>query len=290
MFLTPEEIEELFELAGLTLDKIVKVGDGDMETEETPVSIHPVYYVRHKVDNITGTERETLTVWHWEESGGESQEWDKQQYDIQAGEIVGPWGICLDPVGVVKWFIMHGFYFEGEGTAAGMVARERVRQAGKGYTTEHDDMHTDGSLMRAATCFIGVGYAMLVKSGKPVPPCFIPKEWPWEATDWKTPDNPLEAYVIACAMMCAEIDRITRIVEARAAHEAAILPAQLLESLKAYVREHYPNATATHGPGNAGWHVWSNGQEGCIANGGDEAEAWDNAAKYVTARRHEAQS
>ncbi|WP_234014831.1 hypothetical protein [Cronobacter dublinensis] len=90
--------------------------------------------------------------------------------------------------------------------AARDVLEERQRQIlTEGWTPEHDDDHTDGSLAAAAGSYAlhaaasawgGVSYA-------------LPASWPWSVTWWK-PKNPRADLVKAGALILAEIERIDR--------------------------------------------------------------------------------
>jgi len=85
--------------------------------------------------------------------------------------------------------------------AVGLIAEERLRKIdGKGYTPEHDDQHTDGSLAECAKAIL---------DGGPNPG----DEW-WEGAAHriccKHESDRLRQLVIAGAMIVAEIERLQR--------------------------------------------------------------------------------
>lgn len=91
--------------------------------------------------------------------------------------------------------------------AARDLLAERLRQiSSEGWTTAHDDAHTDCSMSRAAACYAldAAGYTTH----------HLPF-WPWGEEWWK-PREPRRNLVKAAALILAEIERIDR-VAARAA-------------------------------------------------------------------------
>ena len=87
-----------------------------------------------------------------------------------------------------------------------LIAEERQRHVSvEGWTTEHDNQHTDNELAMAAVC-----YAMpddeRIYFGKS-----LPEGWPWDWKFWKpTPDDRIRELVKAGALIAAEIDRLQR--------------------------------------------------------------------------------
>jgi hypothetical protein len=80
------------------------------------------------------------------------------------------------------------------GPALDDIATERLRQIeAEGWTTAHDDEHSNGELIDAA-----VSYAL----GNP-------ERWPWSVEWWK-PKDQRRNLVRAAALMIAEIDRLDR--------------------------------------------------------------------------------
>jgi hypothetical protein len=75
------------------------------------------------------------------------------------------------------------------------IAAERRRQIEQeGWTTEHDDQHTDGSLADAAAVYLGA-------------------EVPWPASwslEWYKPKNYRRDLIRAGALIVAEIERLDR--------------------------------------------------------------------------------
>lgn len=79
------------------------------------------------------------------------------------------------------------------------IAAERERQIDKeGWSKEHDDVHSDGELARAAAC-----YALFAFRGHPG------YMWTWDWKWWK-PTNPRRNLVKAAALVVAEIERLDR--------------------------------------------------------------------------------
>lgn len=97
-------------------------------------------------------------------------------------------------------------------SAARDVLAERQRQIeAEGWTPEHDDQHTDGSLAVAAAC-----YAIADRDGRAEAPPF----WPWDL-DWWKPSDDRRMLVKAGALILAEIERLDRATALPAGPEAA---------------------------------------------------------------------
>ena len=83
------------------------------------------------------------------------------------------------------------------------VLAERQRQTEvEGWTIEHDDQHSDGSLAQAAAC------CALNAQGIPIR-CGDSTIWPWAAKWWKPRDRRRDL-VCAAALLIAEIERMDR--------------------------------------------------------------------------------
>lgn len=81
---------------------------------------------------------------------------------------------------------------------------ERARQMNvEGWTPEHDDDHSDGSLAQAAACY-ALGRRKLESLGG-----HRVDLWPWEDEAWK-PKDARRNLVRAAALLVAEIERIDR--------------------------------------------------------------------------------
>jgi len=119
----------------------------------------------------------------------------------QNGVSVGHdhWFAQWDEILDAKFFIEHQ-----EGSE--LIELERERQIHtEGYWPEHDDLHTDYSIVQAAIC-----YATPTERRKMVGP--IPFLWPWENRFWKpTPNDRVRELVKAGALIAAEIDRLQRL-------------------------------------------------------------------------------
>ena len=87
--------------------------------------------------------------------------------------------------------------------AVGLVEAERKRQIGcEGWTSEHDDEHTNGELRDAA-----IAYAMVCDDRAGENAADI---WPFEPSWWKPSDDPIRNLVRAGALIAAEIERLQR--------------------------------------------------------------------------------
>jgi hypothetical protein len=85
-------------------------------------------------------------------------------------------------------------------TGIEIIQNEREKQVQKGWTPEHDDLHTRGELAYAA-----VSYAVWGQSG------FVPTFWPWQKEEWKPEIDPIDTLAKAGALIVAEIERIQRL-------------------------------------------------------------------------------
>jgi len=87
------------------------------------------------------------------------------------------------------------------GAGISMIAAERERQIIiKGWTAEHDDAHTDGSLAMAASCYARI-------AGQTAPASWV--GWPW-GDGWEPSGDRVRDLVKAGALIAAEIDRLNR--------------------------------------------------------------------------------
>ena len=85
------------------------------------------------------------------------------------------------------------------------IKEERERQVNQeGWTTEHDDEHTDGSLAKAAACYARSSPEVHMYNGPSI------WTWPWDDKWWK-PKNRRRDLVKAGALIVAEIERLDRI-------------------------------------------------------------------------------
>jgi len=81
------------------------------------------------------------------------------------------------------------------------IAAERKRQiTEEGWTSKHDDLHSENELARAAAC-----YALAVEGD-----IKAPENWPWKAWSWK-PSTRIRMLEKAGALIAAEIDRLLRL-------------------------------------------------------------------------------
>ena len=85
------------------------------------------------------------------------------------------------------------------------IRAERERQIScEGWTHEHDDRHTDGSLALA-----GASYARHAHAHPHLSEIATPADWPWESGWWKPKDRRRDL-VRAAALIVAEIERLDR--------------------------------------------------------------------------------
>lgn len=94
------------------------------------------------------------------------------------------------------------------------IANERARQvAGLGWTSQHDDEHTDGELALAAASYAINAACQANPNQTPFTPDNPPEMWPWHL-DWWKPKAARMDLVRAGALIVAEIERLDR-AEAR---------------------------------------------------------------------------
>lgn len=94
-------------------------------------------------------------------------------------------------------------------SAISLIEDERILQCEKGYGRDHDDKHTDGSILRAAMDIL-VGVAADDKTGQ----LHEPPEWVMDLADHvgsKYRSDPIKRLVIAATMISAEIERLQRV-------------------------------------------------------------------------------
>jgi hypothetical protein len=100
-------------------------------------------------------------------------------------------------------------YF-GPGAAKGCAERLRQIQV-EGWTPEHDDLSTDGSLSLASAMYIMSEEQRLEELSKTNDPMVPPTGWPWLVEYWNpTPDNRIRELEKGIALGMAEIDRLER--------------------------------------------------------------------------------
>lgn len=89
------------------------------------------------------------------------------------------------------------------------IAAERQRQVSiEGWTTAHDDQHTNGEMAAAAGCYAIVA-GCSDRSRAQFPTLQPYPEWPWDRQWWK-PKNRRHDLVRAGALIVAEIERLDR--------------------------------------------------------------------------------
>lgn len=94
-----------------------------------------------------------------------------------------------------------GFPDLSPGVVAGLLERQRQISA-EGFTPEHDDMYTNGQLLRGAACYLlkAAGLASLR---------FLPF-WPWDRK-WFKGDDSKRCIEKAFALLVAEMERRERL-------------------------------------------------------------------------------
>lgn len=100
------------------------------------------------------------------------------------------------------------------------IARERQRQmVSEGWTTKHDDSHTQGEMAMAAACYAAPvdiqAQWQLPSAGNSLDDSqvFAPTEWrdawPW-SEEWRKPKTRRHDLIRAAALIVAEIERLDR--------------------------------------------------------------------------------
>lgn len=94
-----------------------------------------------------------------------------------------------------------------------LVAKERTRQIfDKGYTSEHDDEHTNGEIANAAACYAATVPIFKVMVNTDIFP--MKAVYPWQRTFFSKEDHSRkQQLIIAAAFINAEYDRIVRLEE-----------------------------------------------------------------------------
>jgi len=88
------------------------------------------------------------------------------------------------------------------------IRAERQRQVDEeGFTSEHDDLHVEGKLARAASCY--AYEAGRTDSQRQLDKNYPPPAWPW-TTNWWKPTDRRRDLVKAAALIVAEIERLDR--------------------------------------------------------------------------------
>lgn len=104
-------------------------------------------------------------------------------------------------------------------SGAELIQQERQRQIeSEHWTPEHDDMHTNQSIVIAAVCYALPDsmreyqsyVAEYADNGGRDLIGFIPKLWPWDRDFWKPSDDRIKELKKAGALLAAEIDRLQR--------------------------------------------------------------------------------
>lgn len=106
--------------------------------------------------------------------------------------------------------------------AAVDVLAERQRQIkSEGFTPEHDDLHAEGQLARAAAAYAVAADTAAYEADKSRPAwnesyiAGVARMWPWNWALWK-PTNKRRDLVKAAALLLAEIERVDRTASANA--------------------------------------------------------------------------
>lgn len=82
-----------------------------------------------------------------------------------------------------------------------LIAAERRRAIASGWTAEHDDLKTSGSLAEAGICY----------AANPNHLGIVDDLWPWDIQYWNpTPDDRIQELAKAGQFIAAEIDRLLR--------------------------------------------------------------------------------
>jgi hypothetical protein len=96
-------------------------------------------------------------------------------------------------------------------TVINEIAAERRRQIeDEGWSSQHDDQHSDAAMARAAACYA------LNRSGWDW--SSLRQYWPWDCGWWK-PKNPRHDLIRAGALIVAEIERLDRLARREPNHD-----------------------------------------------------------------------
>lgn len=105
--------------------------------------------------------------------------------------------------------------------ATDVLAERRGHVQREGWTSEHDDQHSDGSMASAAAAYcLGEPEHRTIApapGGRPGVATYIWRIWPWAAKWWKPKDR-RQDLVRAGALIIAEIERLDRAEERAADH------------------------------------------------------------------------
>lgn len=91
-----------------------------------------------------------------------------------------------------------------------LIREERSRQVGKGYTSAHDDDHSDGEIAVAAYALLSV-HLQEPGVADDVPPG---ADWIAELTKKLRSADPRRRLIVASALLVAEIERLDRLAVA----------------------------------------------------------------------------
>lgn len=135
----------------------------------------------------------------------------------------GSWTLKKPTVWIDRLAVMQG---KALLPGAQIVKAERDRQINReGWTTAHDDSHTNGEMLAAAKCYVTApdGREMVdaviqinTARGCSDPDQFcdrkvkVPKDWPWSAEWWKPSEDRIRDLAKAGALYLAESDRLKR--------------------------------------------------------------------------------
>ena len=125
-------------------------------------------------------------------------------------------GVDQDCDPFFQWHMRCGEAVEpdGEPSAWADVRAERQRQIGaEGWTTKHDDRHSDGSMALAAACYASNAATWAEKGTDALRENYADLSpglrWPWARKWWK-PKSQRQDLVRAAALVLAEIERLDR--------------------------------------------------------------------------------
>jgi hypothetical protein len=93
-----------------------------------------------------------------------------------------------------------------------LIAWERSRHEDLGHTTEHDRQHHNGELLAAAICYTVAGAGDAATSLDPTSDLTL-YMWPWEQEQWKPSLDVVRNLVKAGALLAAEIDRVSEVLD-----------------------------------------------------------------------------
>lgn len=138
--------------------------------------------------------------------------------DVDASSLLRVLASIVDGSPVPKAFGAPGEWGYGRPLGDGLLAflkhprgidflaierRDQLRE--HRFGADRDAQYVKGELAQAAASY-AILAALQAEHGT-LPPCFIPKQWPWDRAGWKPSISPIHNLAKSGALAAAEIDR-----------------------------------------------------------------------------------